>query len=308
MNKNIIIVLAGGVLIAVLVAVLVQLSLSGDDEPQVAVKEEARVEILVANKDLPAGHRLVDDDLRWQKWPKSAVFSGAIVREDGQSPEDAVEGRLSRPLSVDEPLTEAVVLSADGNYLAAALDKGYRAVAIQVNAGSMAGGFIGPGDYVDVLLTYDVRFDTYGDQVAERMYGSEVDDLATETVLENIKVLAVDQRATRPEEDAKVGRTATLEVTLRQAEKLALAAEMGDLTLALRGVGDNKVIGRSWPISTDLRIVDLNKELSGMYEKMLMENAALNADSQNAVLNTSGEKGNIVRIYSGDEVQEVPSK
>ena len=154
MNKNILIVLVGAVLVSVLVAVLVQMTLGGS-EPVVEVQEEARVEVLVAAKDLKLGHVLEKGDLKWAKWPEGSVFGGAVRREGEQDPLDAVSGRLGRAISSDEPVMKSALLATDkGNLVAANLDAGQRAVAIEVGASSMVGGFIGPGDYVDVILTY----------------------------------------------------------------------------------------------------------------------------------------------------------
>jgi pilus assembly protein CpaB len=298
MNKNILIVLGGGILIAVLVAVLVQATLSGD-APEVQVKEEERVEILVAAIDLRPGHKLEEGDMRWQSWPKSGVFEGAIIRKDDQAADEILSGRLAREIGKDEPATEAIILKTSANNLAASLEKGKRAIAIGVKANTMAGGFVTPGDYVDIMLTYKASIDAL-DPATEEIIGQNIDRFAVETILENIKVLAVDQAVSKPEESVKVGRTVTLEVSLKQAEELVLAAEMGDLTLALRGLGDEQKIEQRWPVVTDQRITTITEDIYREINKM--------KGGQSAESNTTGVNSDVVRIYSGSDIQDVSSR
>ena len=294
MNKNIMIVLGGAIAIALLVAMLVQVSLGG--KKKVAPVQEAKVEILVASKDLGIGRELQDDDLRWQEWPKNSVFPGAITRKDGKKASEALEGRLARDISKGEPVLESAMLGkGKGNFVAASLESGMRAVAIGVSASGMVGGFIGPGDYVDVILTYKDSVSTNDDdpRVLE-MLELNLDKLATETILQNVKVLAVDQMAQRAEDDQiKVGKTITLAVSAQDAERLFLATELGDLTLALRGVGDDKVIQKSWPTVSDARLTNMGDEIFTEYKKL----------QKDAGINT-----NIVRIYNGSQVQTIQTK
>ena len=295
MNKNILIVLGGAVAVALLVAMLVQVSLGGKKQAPAPV-QEAKVQVLVAAKNLGIGQELRDGDLRWQEWPKSSVFPGAIKREEDQKPGEALEGRLARDVSEGEPVMRSALLGeAKGNFVAASLGPGMRAVAIEVSASSMVGGFIGPGDFVDVILTYKESVTTEDDnpRVLE-MVELNLDKLATETIMQNVKVLAVDQTATRPEDDKiKVGKTVTLAVGAQDAERLSLAVELGDLTLSLRGVGDDTIVEKAWPTVSDARLTNIGDELYSEYNKM-QEDAGVNP--------------NIVRIYSGSQVQVVPTK
>ena len=109
------------------------------------------------------------------------------------------------------------------------LPSGYRAVATQIAADTSAGGFILPNDYVDVIMTR--RSDT----------ATTTGGFVTETILKNIRVLAIDQAIQEDEEGrrVKVGETATLELTPQQAEIITVAQQMADrLTLALRSIKD----------------------------------------------------------------------
>ncbi|MEZ5814155.1 MAG: Flp pilus assembly protein CpaB [Alphaproteobacteria bacterium] len=294
MNKNILIVLGGAVLVAVLVAMLVQITLGGKKQDVVA---EAKVEVLVASKDLGIGRELKDGDTRWQEWPKSSVFPGAVLRKGEESAEKALEGRLARDIAKGEPVLKSALLGqAKGNMVAASLEPGQRAMAIEVSASSMVGGFIGPGDFVDVILTYkeSVRAaDEDGPQVA-RMIDLNLDKLATETILQNVKVLAVDQRAERPEDDKiKVGKTVTVAVGAEDAERLSLASELGELTLALRAVGDDVLVEKLWPTVSDARLTSMGDEIYREYEKIQKD---------------AGIQRNIVRIYNGEQITAIPAR
>ena len=198
MNKNVIIVFSGALAVALVVALLVQVSLGG--KKQEAVKE-AKVEILVAEKDLAIGQPLKAGDTRWQEWPQASVFPGAVVRQKNIEPAKALEGRLSRNISKGEPVLNSAILGeAKGNFVAASLGPGMRAVAIETKAASSVGGFISPGDRVDVVLTYKISFDTGGeeDPRLKEMVQRNIKKMASETILQNLKVLAVDQMAKPP--------------------------------------------------------------------------------------------------------------
>ena len=283
MNKNVMIVLAGGFFVAILVAVLVNASLNGS-ESAAPTGEPTETEILVAAKDLRIGKDVGSGDVEWQAWPDDAMFSGAIKRADEEEKaEDAVKGRLNVSLTEGQPMLRGYLVEEESNnFMAATLGQGMRAVGVSVKAETMAGGFIGPGDYVDVLLTYKVKVrDRDNAQVA-----ATIESFATETLLERVRVLAVDQKSTRDEDKAKVARTVTLEVDAAGAEKLALASEMGDITLALRSLGDDKYVADQ-NVTTDVKVSRIMQKLSKMQ-------------------NSSGGASGIVRVYNGEEVVNVP--
>ncbi|GJL85050.1 MAG: hypothetical protein DHS20C02_08250 [Micavibrio sp.] len=294
MNKNILIVLGGAVAVALVVAMLVQVTLGGQkDQP---TQMEEKLEVLVATKDLSIGSELKAGDLRWQSWPKGSVFSGAVIRKDGKKAEEALEGRLRRDITEGEPVLRSALLSeSKGNFVAASLDPGMRAVALKVSAESMVGGFIGPGDRVDIILTYKEKIKTDDeDPRAQDIINKNLSKLATETILQNVTVLAIDQMATRPDDDKiKVGKTVSVAVDIYGAEKLALAREMGELTLSLRGIGDDAIVADKWPTLTDARLTTIYDEVHEEYKNFKKD---------------SGLNTNIVRIYSGGQVQAVPAR
>lgn len=293
MNKNLLIVIGGAVVIAVLVALMVQLTM-GKKQP--VVVQEDKVEILVASKDMKIGQDLQPGDLRWQSWPKTALFSGAVVRKDDQKAAEVFKGRVARDINKDEPFTKLLLVGeSKGNFVAASLEPGMRAVAIEVSASSMAGGFVSAGDMVDVVLTYQHSIRPEKDDLlAKRVIDQNLDKIATETIIQNVKVLAVDQSATRPEDDkVKVGKTVTLALTVQQVEELSLAQEMGELTLSLRGVGDDEIVKKTWPTVSDVRLTKVDDEIYSEYDQ---------------IKNDTGAITNIMRIYNGDQIQTIPTR
>ena len=280
MNKNLLIVLAGGFVIAIIVALIVQAGMN--KEPQVA--DANTVQILAASKNISMGSKIDATDMKWQAGPETAVFTGAIVREGEQSETDALEGRASRDIASGEPLTLNSVLSTNGgNIVASSLEPGKRAIAIRVSPESMVGGFVNPGNHVDVILTHRIRL-SGGDKSLMR---DTVNQFATETVLENVRVLAIDQRATNTDEDkAKVGRTVTLEVSAPEAEKVAIASEMGDLSLSLRPVGDTSRGVTESGVTTD---VGVSRVLQEMTKRS----------------NEGGSNSRTIRVYSGSGAETI---
>jgi pilus assembly protein CpaB len=281
MNKNILIVLGGGFLIAVLVAVLVQSTLKGKSKSDDSAPKS---QILVAAKDLAIGKELIAGDVKWQEWPQSSMFAGAIVREGEKPASEAAKGRVIQSISAGQPIHPGLLVGeAKGNFLAAKLKEGMRAVGISVKAQNIAGGFVGPGDFVDVIVTYKVSVQDKDNAAVQAMVSKQ----ASETILENVRVLAADQQAIRDEDKAKIVRTVTLEVDGVGAEKLALAIEMGDVTLSLRGIGDN-TLKQNDEITTDVKMSKVLRNLA------------------KAQQGGAGGPSGAVRIYSGQNVTNMP--
>jgi pilus assembly protein CpaB len=183
------------------------------------------LQVLVARTDIRTGQIVKPDDMRWQAWPDGTISPTYII--EGRRPLSDFVGAVSRaPISAGEPITEGrVVLSGTRGFMAAVLQPGMRAVSVQVTPTSGVSGFVFAGDRVDLILTHVYEKDA----VKERQ--------ASETVLRDIRVIAMDQRLDmRPGEAPQVAKTATLEVTPKQAEVIMVAAEMGKLSLALRSL------------------------------------------------------------------------
>ncbi|MEC7576903.1 MAG: Flp pilus assembly protein CpaB, partial [Pseudomonadota bacterium] len=201
----------------------------------------------------PEGKKVEKTDLKWQEWPSDALFPGAIVKDsDSISPDKLIGKRAKRSFDAEEPFLESAVTSTESkNVLTAKLDKNKRAMAIDVSAESMVGGFLVPGDFVDIIMTYKVKIDRDANQDVK----NTVQSLASEIILQNIRVLAIDQLAEPAAEDkGKVGRTVTLEVDAKQQQILALAGTLGELHLALRAAGDDIILDTSSETTTDVNI------------------------------------------------------
>jgi pilus assembly protein CpaB len=185
------------------------------------------VQVLVAAADLAQGHVVSEKDLRWQSWPQESINPAFISRSSKPDAMTALAGSMVRSrLVAGEPVQEEKLARTSAGMLASMLPAGKRAVAIRVSAESAAGGFILPNDRVDVIHTL-TRAGLQG--------GSET---LGRTLLTNIRVLAIDQRAADVKDPAFIGKTATLELDAEQAEIIAAGQATGTLSLALRSFAD----------------------------------------------------------------------
>jgi pilus assembly protein CpaB len=192
------------------------------------------VNVLIAKTDLGRGEVIESSDIGWQIWPKAAANSNFIEKSERPDAISQFTGAIVRvPVASGQPIYDPMVVFAKGSgFLAAVLPKGMRAVAMTISPESDAGGFILPEDHVDVLLTRH-------DREAEKTTGTE--KIVTDTILRNVRVLAVDQAVEeRGGQKVVVGKTATLELTPQQAETLALSHELGTLSLSLRSLMDSQ--------------------------------------------------------------------
>lgn len=187
-------------------------------------------EVLVAKKELPAGSFLRPEQLEWRPWPEAGLTDAYMIK--GKASEKDLAGAVVRShLYAGEPVTSSrVVHPGEQGFLAAVLDPGKRAVAIPVDGTSGVAGFVFPGDYVDVILTLKRNVASEGTEGAEVRQFSE-------TLLTDVRVLAIHQSLEKENGAAKVGKNATLQVSPKQAERVSLALEMGTLSLSLRSLG-----------------------------------------------------------------------
>ena len=192
-------------------------------------------QVLVAAADLPVGTTLTAASVEWRDWPATGVSDKFIQRVAGTDQIEPIVGAIARAtLYAGEPISAAKLIRADQGFMAAILPAGMRAVATRISADTSAGGFILPNDRVDVIMTRQAP------QGTTLSGGSE---FLTETILNNVRVLAIDQ--TIEDQDGVqvvVGQTATLELTPQQAQILTVAQQMSDrLTLALRSIADSRI-------------------------------------------------------------------
>lgn len=224
-------------------ATLVALTLSSPPPPEPVIITASPVEppiklteVLVTTTDLPMG-TAIKDSLGWQKWPVDGVGNSFILKSARPNAIEELKGSVARQsFFPGEPIREAKLIKADRGFMSAILPGGKRAVALQISADTAAGGFILPNDHVDVIMsrTKPVAPTDPGEQPPPP-------EIETETVLTNIRVLAIDQ--TIEEQDGAkvvVGTTATVEVDPDQAEALTAAQQIAQrLVLALRSLEDS---------------------------------------------------------------------
>jgi pilus assembly protein CpaB len=210
----------------------------------------ATTDVLVAAKDLGIGTALTAQDLQWQTWPASAANPAFIRKNEHPDALAQFAGAIVRvPMAAGEPVRENKLIRGKGSgYMAAILPSGMRAYSTEISAESGAGGFILPNDRVDVILSRR-------DREAEKATGVEAH--ISETILSDIRVLAIDQLVQEKEgQRVVVGKTATLELTQRQAELLAAARQTGTLSLTLRSLVDatQKQAAQELPPKRDNRL------------------------------------------------------
>ena len=220
------IVLIIAVFLGLMAVFLANTYLNSAQDRQESLAEAGRMtRVVVASQELTFGALIGGQNIRLVNWPASSVPAGAF-----SSIEDVTRvNRVAlRPIAVGEPLLSSRVSGANGRAtLSALLPEGKVAVAVPISDVGGVGGFVRPGDSVDVLLTRQIPGP-----------GAAAEDKMTDVVLEAVQVLGVDQVYDENNTTPVVGKTATLQVDTFGAQKLALARELGTLSLALRNVAN----------------------------------------------------------------------
>ncbi len=237
MDKKKLVLLVIALLVAAGTAFAARSMFSGAAAPQAGAAVAAAVptgpKVLVAQRALPVGTIITADSVSYQDWPKELVKDAYFI--EGEADMQKLMGTVVRyPITAGQPITQGgLVAPGDRGFLAAALAPGMRAVTIPVSAKTGVGGFVFPGDRVDLVLTQEVKGNDGGDSLR-----------ASETILRNMRVLATDQATDQDVVDGKTVvkavSTVTLEVTPRIAEKVAVAQELGTISLSLRSIADNQ--------------------------------------------------------------------
>ncbi|ASP36703.1 Flp pilus assembly protein CpaB [Labrenzia sp. VG12] len=190
-------------------------------EPVVVSKK-----VLIALNDIPLGKKIEATDIAWREWPEGTLANGVILQTGDPAASKNYVGMIARDrIYSGEPIRAERLINTDKGYMAAILPKGKRAIAVRVEQETSAGGFILPGDKVDVILTRKL-----------------VDkNLISDTILQNIRVLAIDSTTAGEQETKNLSpkRTATLELSLNQSEIIVQAQQVGSIALALRSAEDS---------------------------------------------------------------------
>src|SRR4029079_17282493 len=183
---------------------------------------------------------------RFVEYPNSSIPPGAFTNAAQLLP--AGKRRVAlMPIGVNEPiLTGKISAEGQGASIAALLPEGKRAASVRINDVSGVAGFVQPNDSVDVLVTRQIP----GDNARNTQL--------TDVLLQNVRVIAIDQQAKNAEGSPRVARTATLEVDPLDAQQLALAQEIGSLSLVLRKPGD-----KNNPVVETVSMADLRYNMYG---------------------------------------------
>lgn len=240
MNKVRILVLAAALIAAAIAAYLASGMMATKPSPQQAIAEPPKpvtVDVLIAARDLALGEKMVSGTLEWRPWPRENVGS-LITREAKPDAIDAMaNARARQAIYAGEPVIERKLVMADnGSFMSAILPQGMRAISVAISEHSAVSGFILPNDRVDVIVTrkYDSEGDNARSSIKQKL-------ALTETVLSNVRVLAINQTFGQ-EGDDKVtvpeGKTAVLELDPYQTEIITKAEALGELSLSLRSLAE----------------------------------------------------------------------
>ncbi|MCZ8020069.1 MAG: Flp pilus assembly protein CpaB [Novosphingobium sp.] len=222
MDKKKLMLLLGALVIAIGTAMAARSLLTGGSAPKAEAAQQVPrgPKVLVAQRALPVGTIITADSVSFQQWPKEMVQDAYFI--DGEADMNKLLGTVVRyPVTAGQPVTQGALVSpGDRGFLAAALGPGMRAVTIPVSQKTGVGGFVFPGDRVDLVLTQTVR-----------SQGSSESLKTAETILRNVRVLATDQSTESETVEGKTVvrafRTVTVEVTPKIAEKVAVAQTSG---------------------------------------------------------------------------------
>jgi pilus assembly protein CpaB len=281
MDRKKLLLLVGALAIAIVTAMMARSMFAGASAPKAeAAPVPQGPKVLVAQRVLPTGTIITADAIGFQPWPKELVKDAYYI--DGSSDVSKLLGTVVRfPITAGEPVTQGSLVSpGDRGFLAAALGPGMRAVTVPVSAKTGVGGFVFPGDRVDLMLTQTVKGN-----------GDGGDLKATETILRNIRVLATDQSTTQETVNGNTVvrqfRTVTLEVTPKIAEKVSVAQTIGTLSLSLRSIADSQSELERAIAQGDVKIPD--GATPQQEEKLLREAMARPNDGGASTYQTGGD-------------------
>ena len=262
-------------------------------QPGIAAQQQPEpkgIKVLVASVPLPTGIFVQEGQLRWQIWPGNDVPENYFTDEE-IALEDLVGAVVRRSFNASEPITpKRLIRPGERGFLAAVLRPGYRAIAIRVNATSGVSGLVFPGDRIDIILTHSVSVRS-GEEKYERR--------ASETILENVRVLAIDQSVDEDANKPSYADNFTLEVTPKQAEMLSVVRELGGLSISLRSLAkDEEELERLSAQDEPLQEVDPERGDTHTWDSEVSRLIGRRSGK-------SGDNKKVVNITRGNEVQEL---
>lgn len=235
MNKTRIIILGLAIGSAAIAGIMAKGMIGGKKAVKevVEVNKVPMVQVLIASKDLAMGERLMESTINWRDWPKSNLADTMITRDaQPEALNDLKTARARLPIFSGEPIVERkLVLPNQSGFMSSILPKGMRAISVTISERSAVSGFILPNDRVDVILTRKVDNPDGNGKVVN-----------SETVLSNVKVLAINQTFRQEANSDKVtvteGKTAVLELDPVQTEVITMVESAGELSLSLRSIAE----------------------------------------------------------------------
>lgn len=210
-----------------LAAVFIANSYLSGVEKQAESVDRTMVRVAVARIPLEYGTAITAENIRFVTWPKTSLPAGTFPTTNGLVVPGAPRVAL-RPIEVNEPIMKSKLSGEGGRAtISAVLPEGMRAISVRIGDVSGVSGFVLPGDSVDVFVT----------RQPEEQDGSRRDEI-TDVLLQNVRVIATGQNANDNSSEPKIKKTATLEVSQVDAQKLVLGQKVGMLSLALRNVAN----------------------------------------------------------------------
>lgn len=189
------------------------------------------VDVLVAAKNLPPKHIIIETDIKEIKIDKKNFSSKALTQKS-----DIVGKRIKESILAEEQIVRERLMDEKKSSLSYSIPEGMRAISINVAEQSSVSYLIRPGDYVDIIASFD-------QETLENEDTITVFPRVTKTIIQNLQVLALSQNTLVTEEKVKdIPKTVTLAVTPQDAEKLAYASEYAILRMVLRQADDHEII------------------------------------------------------------------
>ena len=327
-RRAILLLFAGGIIIFTIVLLRSRLSDAPVEAPEPA-PVQAVVHIVIAKRDLAVGSFVQGvQDLDWGLPPDKGSVANS---PDASSPANTAgvpvtpsenylyEGSVKltdfngavvrRSMHAGDPIPQSALMkSGEGGFMSAVLEPGMRAVSIGVTPTSGNAGFVSPGDRIDLIVTHRIK-NIQGS-------GGNDDIVASETFVRNVRVVAVDQMLDNPDNKAILAKTVTVEVTPRQAEEVAVAGDLGKISVALRSLTSQDPKAAAKPEEDEQTRFDAAMELKDAYDDWQQKRegsdpasneSGFTRDSDISALLLSHKSNAVprVRVIHGDKLENI---
>ena len=241
-NRNLLVIFIAAIL-GIVAVIIANSYLTGVETQQDKAAEQGRlVQIAVARVPMEYGTVITSENIRMVSWPSTSLPAGAFQSLKGLYGQGDPRVAL-RPIEAGEPILPGKITGPGGRASVSALiDPSMRAVAVRINDVAGVAGFVLPGDSVDILLTRQPQLDGESGSAQQ----------ITDVLMQNVRVIAIDQSPSEKSTEPKVGKTVTLLVDQPGSQKLALAGQVGSLSLALRNAADQDNFASSTVGTRDL--------------------------------------------------------